>query len=171
MLTVDLVLHDRLQAEDYIHRYWTPMQWDIFRKEQQLQPYFDIPEQVYQANRERLGLAAPSYTAYKTQADEEARGNAATHGLGPEMVSDRDYPIEYRKLRTMIEQERERYRRKNPDKTKLLIELGYKTASKADIARAGGGGGGLPGLEPIPLPSGGAGLGGLEPLPLPTFGR
>jgi len=112
--------------------------WVKERREgmKQLTDYFDIPEQVYQANKDKLGLAAPSYTAYRTQADEEARANAQAQGLGPEMVGDQHYSREYRLLGARIERERERYRRANPDKVSLMIELGYKPPSKADIARA-----------------------------------
>jgi hypothetical protein len=156
---------ERRLAEDYIHRNWTPTQWDMFRKEQQLQEYFNIPDTVYAANKERLGLAAPTYSAYRTQATQEAQARAAAKGLGPEYVSDRDYPREYSRLQDLIERERERYRKRNPDKTKLLIELGYKPPSKADIARARGGGG-LPGLTPLTTPEG-IGPGELQPLTLP----
>jgi hypothetical protein len=127
---------DRKLAEEYIHQYWSDGQWEMFRKQQQLTDYFDIPEQVYQANKDKLGLAAPSYTAYRTQADEEARATAQAQGLGPEMVGDQHYSREYRLLGARIERERERYRRANPDKVSLMIELGYKPPSKADIARA-----------------------------------
>jgi hypothetical protein len=145
--------------------------WVKERREdmKQLQEYFNIPDTVYAANKERLGLTAPSYSAYRTQATQEAQANAAAKGLGPEYVTDRDYPREYTRLQELIERERERYRRRNPDKTKLLIELGYKPPSKADIARARSDGG-LPGLTPLAMPEG-IGLEGLQPLTLPTFGR
>jgi len=141
--------------------------WVKERREQmkQLQEYFDIPDTVYEANKEHLRLTAPSYSAYRTQATQEAQANAAAKGLGPEYVSDRDYPREYSRLQDLIEREKERYRRRNPDKTKLLIELGYKPPSKADIARERGGGG-LPGLTPLTMPEG-IGTEGLQPLTLP----
>jgi hypothetical protein len=129
-------------------------------KMHELQPYFNIPDTVYAANKEKLGLTAPSYSAYRTQATQEAQASAAAKGLGPEYVSARDYPREYTRLQDLIERERERYRRKNRDKTKLLIELGYKPPSKAEIARARGATG-LPGLAPPP------GLGNLPVLTLP----
>jgi len=163
MLTVDLVLHDRLQAEDYIHRYWTPMQWDIFRKEQQLTDYFDIPEQVYQANKDKLALAAPSYTAYRTQADEEAGAKAAAEGLEPAYVGDQHYSYAWRQLQKWIAIERKRYLSNNPDKADLVIQLGYKPPSKVDIARR------RMGIEeePLSLPLPGATPSPLRPVGMP----
>jgi len=159
---------ERGQVEDYIHKFWTDKQWEMYRKQQQLTEYFDIPEQVYQANRERLGLAAPSYTAYKTQSTKEAQDRAVAAGLDPgaasQFLSRADKTLQKR-----IEDERVRYRKRNPDKADLILELGYKPWSEADIRRQRGGGGGLPELPPL------EGLGGLEELPpllpLPPLGR
>jgi len=158
---------ERSMVEDYVHKLWTPTQWEMFRKGQQLQEYFNIPDTVYAANKDRLGLTAPSYSAYRAQATQEAQASAAAKGLGPEYVSERDYPRGYTRLQDMITREKDRYRRQNPDKNKLIIELGYKTASKADIARARGRTTGVQGLTPLTLPEGG-GLGNLPPLTLPT---
>jgi len=143
--------------------------WVKERREgmKQLTDYFDIPEQVYQANRERLGLAAPSYTAYKTQSMKEAQDRAVAAGLDPgaasQFLSRADKTLQKR-----IEDEKARYRKRNPDKADLILELGYKPWSEADIRRRRGGGG-LPELPPL------EGLGGLQELPpllpLPPLGR
>jgi len=113
----------------------TPREKTYLAGVKQLQPYFDIPEQVYQKNKEGLLLTAPSYTAYRMQADEEARANARAEGLGPEMVGDQHYPYAWQQLKTWIEIERRNYLLDNPDKADLAIALGFKEPSKVDIAR------------------------------------
>jgi len=153
---------EQQQAIGYIQQYWTPKQKEIWQQEQQLQDYFNIPDTVYEANKQRLGLAAPSYSTYRTQAMEDAKANAAAQGLGPEYAANtRFWPPEYRRLQELIERERTVYRRRNPDKTKLLIELGYKPPSQADIARGRGTVAPTLGLEPVTIGTGG--------LALPTF--
>lgn len=137
----------------------TPREKTYFAGLKKLQPYFDIPEQVYQKDKEKLGLTAATYAEYRTQADMEAQVRAQAEGLGPEMVGAQHYSNEYRQLDAEITYEWERYW-SNPVNAEIGIKTGIKSPSQADIARAQQGGlsaypsldlGAYPSLD-LPLP-------------------
>jgi hypothetical protein len=172
---------ERGLVDDFIHKLWTPTQWDMFRKEQQLQDYYNIPDTVYTANKRQLGVADESYTAFKTRELAEAGQRAVADGKPAEAGSNTMYwSPALRELEARIADQKALYLHTHDKERRLLLQLGLKPWSQEDIALQGGGattptagsGGGLDmrNLPALTLPGGGR-VGNLPILTLPTYGQ
>lgn len=136
---IDLNPEQREEALQVIRRFWTSLEWEMWEKEQKVQEYLDLPETVYQREKERLGLTAPTMFAYRNEVYDLAGKEAVARGQDPlfGMVKPilRKVAPRYLSLQKIISRDRERWRRKNRDGTLLLLELGFKDPSAVEARR------------------------------------